>query len=162
MTDDQTNDGGPNDPATSTGRANDGSTAAFDCSICGKTALQLFLAASGEPEPADPAGMPPPATGWLRVESDLWQVWLRVSEHGEAAVPPVIDRDRLRTAMVRDDVAALYSINLEMTPNWCPTCAALYCRDHWRTWEVFDEEYPMFHDSTRGACPNGHERMLSD
>ena len=54
---------------------------------------------------------------------------------------------------------ALYAIDLELTPFYCPACRACFCGDHWQSGSIWDDG---FHDSSRGACPNGHERMLED
>lgn len=59
-----------------------------------------------------------------------------------------------------DDAAALFAIDQELVPWWCPECAASYCGAHWTHWSVFDDE--GFHDCIRGRCPHGHERMLED
>ncbi|MFN2510602.1 MAG: hypothetical protein ABR568_04070 [Pyrinomonadaceae bacterium] len=70
--------------------------------------------------------------------------------------------DTLRMAIADRDVRALHSLDLEYTPFFCPRCDAIYCGDHWETWDVFAEDDPHWHDSIRGRCPNGHERMLED
>jgi hypothetical protein len=45
-------------------------------------------------------------------------------------------------------------------PFFCPVCDKCYCGTHWKRWDVFDDD--GWHDSIRGACPEGHERMLED
>jgi hypothetical protein len=55
--------------------------------------------------------------------------------------------------------SVLYAINPEYAPFWCPKCRASYCSNHLRSFPVFDEG---FFDCTRGVCPKGHERTLSD
>jgi len=67
---------------------------------------------------------------------------------------------RVRAAMQQVDAAALYAIDFEFAPCWCPSCSASYCHDHWDRWDVFDED--GLHDSIRGRCPQGHERMIED
>ncbi|MEZ5101785.1 MAG: hypothetical protein R3C15_18705 [Thermoleophilia bacterium] len=63
-------------------------------------------------------------------------------------------------AAALDDAAALFALDLELVPWWCPGCAASYCGAHWSHWPVFDDE--GFLDCIRGCCPHGHERMLED
>lgn len=54
---------------------------------------------------------------------------------------------------------ALYAIDSEYVPFWCPRCPASYCGRHWETWDLFDDG---FFDEKRGRCPKGHERKLID
>lgn len=54
---------------------------------------------------------------------------------------------------------ALYAIDAEFVPFWCPRCPASYCSKHWETWDLFDDG---FFDEKRGRCPKGHERRLID
>jgi hypothetical protein len=65
-----------------------------------------------------------------------------------------------QTALSEGDVQTLYTIDIEFTPFYCPRCQKCYCEQHWRYWDVHDED--GWYDSTRGECPVGHERMLSD
>lgn len=58
------------------------------------------------------------------------------------------------------DARALHTIDLELAPFFCPVCDKCYCGGHWKRWDVFDDD--GWHDSIRGACPEGHERMLED
>ena len=57
------------------------------------------------------------------------------------------------------DVAALYALDPELAPFFCPRCGANYCGEHWRAYDVFEDG---LHDSIRGECPSGHDRMLED
>jgi hypothetical protein len=66
----------------------------------------------------------------------------------------------LRAALRDRDVRALFAIEAELAPFWCPPCEAAYCGAHWARWPVFDDD--GWHDSIRGRCPEGHERMLED
>lgn len=54
---------------------------------------------------------------------------------------------------------ALYAIDSDFVPFWCPRCPASYCSRHWETWDLFDDG---FFDEKRGRCPKGHERKLID
>lgn len=65
-------------------------------------------------------------------------------------------------AIAAGDARALFAADPELAPWWCPECALSYCGEHWARWDVFDDEEPAFHDSIRGRCPQGHERMLED
>ncbi|HEX9083402.1 MAG TPA: hypothetical protein VF836_01580 [Gemmatimonadaceae bacterium] len=58
------------------------------------------------------------------------------------------------------DARALHKIDLELVPFFCPACDKCYCGVHWKRWDVFDDD--GWHDSIRGACPEGHTRMLED
>jgi hypothetical protein len=70
-----------------------------------------------------------------------------------------MDLDRIRRAIAAGDPIALFAINEEYAPSWCPTCGATYCADHWL---VSVEHDQGFYDLTRGRCPEGHERILDD
>lgn len=69
---------------------------------------------------------------------------------------------KLSSAILSGDPKAVYDYDLEFVPCYCPTCDAVYCKDHWHHWVKFDEVEPWWFDSFRGRCPNGHERMLQD
>jgi hypothetical protein len=68
----------------------------------------------------------------------------------------------LRAALSGDDARALHALDVELAPFYCPDCDATYCGEHWVRWDVFDDDDPGWHDSARGRCPHGHERMLED
>jgi hypothetical protein len=57
------------------------------------------------------------------------------------------------------DPRALWALNAEWAPFYCPECRACYCRSHWREAMEFDEG---FYDCTHGTCPRGHTRLLDD
>ncbi len=58
-----------------------------------------------------------------------------------------------------DPPLALYALDPELAPFYCPECRRAYCKDHWQTLNVFDGDAL---DAIRGTCPRGHERMLDD
>jgi NMD protein affecting ribosome stability and mRNA decay len=68
--------------------------------------------------------------------------------------------EAVRRAIAAGDAAALYAVDLEYAPFFCPQCSASYCGEHWLRWDVFDDD--DWHDSVRGLCPERHERMLED
>ena len=70
-----------------------------------------------------------------------------------------VPTDKAAAAIEADDAAALFAINPEYAPIWCPRCTASYCGDDYRSWVTFDEG---FYDATYGVCPEGHERELDD
>lgn len=67
--------------------------------------------------------------------------------------------EEVAAALETGNAAALYALDREYTPFWCPRCDASYCRDHFQTYEVYDDG---FFDCIRGVCPEGHERTLAD
>jgi hypothetical protein len=69
---------------------------------------------------------------------------------------------QLRAALDAGDARGIFELDPEFTPFYCPACDASYCAEHWDRWDVFDEDLPDWHDSIRGRCPYGHERMLED
>lgn len=71
--------------------------------------------------------------------------------------------ERVREIILAGDAARLHEFNLEVASFYCPECRAYYCGEHWAHWDVFDDDDGFFwHDSIRGRCPLGHERMLED
>jgi hypothetical protein len=42
---------------------------------------------------------------------------------------------------------------------YCPICDKIYCWEHYKAEEVFDDG---FYDCTYGTCPVGHKRMIDD
>ena len=67
--------------------------------------------------------------------------------------------DRLRAIFLRGDWRALYQLDREWLSSYCPTCDVNYCTAHWDKYDEFDDG---FYDCTRGTCPRGHKRVLSD
>lgn len=112
---------------------------AFTCSRCGASAGVVALVAG--------------ARGCEIVRTSFTSVLtLPVASHTVA---------RYREAIERGDAAALHAMDFEVTPFFCPACEACYCGDHWLRHDVFDPD-DGWHDSIRGTCPQGHERMLED
>lgn len=94
------------------------------------------------------------AQGWMVVvESFVCRQHQRIHE------PPA---EALRDAVAAADVREIHAMDVEWAPFYCPHCGRVYCGECWRTWEVFDEDFPPWVDQVRGVCPEGHERMLSD
>jgi hypothetical protein len=77
-----------------------------------------------------------------------------------SAVVPAKTFDRLHAAIAAADARELHALDLEYAPFYCPKCDASYCGEHWKRWSVYDDD--GWHDSIRGSCPDGHERMLED
>jgi hypothetical protein len=80
----------------------------------------------------------------------------QVTHVGEA------DAAALHAALTRADAEALYRLDLELAPFYCPDCRSTYCGECWRSYHVFDDEMPGWLEETRGVCPKGHDRMLVD
>ncbi len=73
------------------------------------------------------------------------------------------DFGRAREIILAGDARGLHEFDLEVACFYCPECRACYCGDHWAHWDVFDDDEDfLWHDSIRGRCPFGHERMLED
>jgi hypothetical protein len=70
---------------------------------------------------------------------------------------------RVQRLIEAGDIAGLYEFDLEVASFYCPACRSSYCGDHWARRDVFDDDEGFtWHDSIRGRCPRGHERMLED
>lgn len=117
-----------------------GASARFTCLLCGREAGAIELSGS-------------PQDGEIR----------RASVTSVLTQPVTSDAYRkIRAALRSATPRALFEVDPELVPCFCPTCDASYCGDHWTRWDVFDEDVPAWHDSIRGSCPRGHERMLED
>lgn len=67
--------------------------------------------------------------------------------------------EQLQNLFRRGAWRELYQLDPEWLSSYCATCDVNYCRDHWETELEFDDG---FYDFTRGVCPRGHERVLTD
>ena len=114
--------------------------ATFPCGICGREAGVIRLRAG---------------RNTLEARRESWPSVLILPLRGALL-------DSVREALAARDVPALFALEQELTPFYCPTCDASYCSDHWDWWVVWDEEWTIWRDSVRGRCPKGHERMLED
>jgi hypothetical protein len=109
----------------------------FDCSVCGQEAGTIEIDGT-------------------EVRRGPWP--------GAITWPDSPLTEPLRVALEAGDVAGVYALDPELAPFWCPECAVVYCSAHWQSWDVFEDEpgLGLWHDSIRGRCPRGHERMLED
>ena len=114
--------------------------ARFTCDVCDREAGHIQLAGS-------------PSSSQVRRTSFTSTL---------TAAVPAEQFSALRSAIEQGDARRLHGLDLEYAPFFCPQCDAIYCGAHWKTRDVFDEDDPSWHDSIRGQCPKGHERMLED
>lgn len=71
--------------------------------------------------------------------------------------------ERILSIILAGNIQELHKFDLEIASFYCPDCGACYCGSHWARWNVFDDEEGFtWHDSIRGRCPLGHQRMLED
>ena len=112
----------------------------FACSLCGKEA------------------------GVIRFHREAGRTEVRRESWPGVLIQPVGGAmlAELEAALAARDVPAIFALEQELTPFWCPMCSASYCSDHWDWWDVWDDEWAGWRDSVRGRCPQGHERMLED
>jgi hypothetical protein len=110
---------------------------AWGCEICGGAAGSIELDERGE----------------ARRETFTSTLTLRMADAAAG---------KLQAALAAGDACAVYALDPELAPWWCPACRKSYCGDHWQRSDVFDEQEPGWHDCIRGRCPEGHERMLED
>jgi hypothetical protein len=77
----------------------------------------------------------------------------------ESFTSVLTQRETPAARAVIGDARALYELDLELAPFYCPRCDRSYCGEHWASADVFEDG---MHDSIRGTCPEGHERLLED
>lgn len=132
-------------------------SATYLCGACGNVASTVTLVPPGQPDPRltpEPPGVPPGI-------STVFTRWSQLSIDGgpvSVTIGPVPMED-VAIALGAANAAALFAIDPELAPFWCPECGASYCREHYRSFEVYDDG---FFDRVRGVCPKGHERTLED
>ena len=136
-------------------------SATYLCGACGAVASRVTLVAPGQPDPRltpEPPGVPP-GVGTLFSSLFPGDAQLSIDGGPVTITHGFVPADRVAVALGTGDAAALFAIDREYAPFWCPRCGSSYCRDHYRAWAVYDDG---FFDCYRGVCPEGHERMLSD
>jgi hypothetical protein len=107
-------------------------------------------------DPPDPDGRVRPTGAGVRVECGTFDLWTAVGEVGAGGASLA---ELIRTG----DAAGLHRISRELVPFYCATCAATYCSVHWQTWDEYDADYPGgWYEGTRGRCPEGHVRLITD
>ena len=117
----------------------------YTCGACGETASTVTLVAPGRPDPR--FGRVVPRGSQLAIDGGPISITL-------APVPA----EQVAAALESGDAAALFAIDPEYAPFWCPRCAAAYCPDHYVTKQVYVQGFPL---SVSGVCPKGHRRMLN-
>lgn len=136
-------------------------TATYLCGECGNVASTVTLVPPGQADPRltpEPPGAPPgismlladvaPGSGQLSIDGGPVSL----------TVAPV-SFSKVSVALATGDAAALFALDREYAPFWCPKCAASYCGEHYRTSTLYDDG---FFDCINGVCPNRHERTLED
>ena len=136
-------------------------SATFHCAVCGNVAAIVTLVEPGRPDPGltpEPQGVPP-GVGSILSSAFGDQAHLSIDGGPVPVTHGFVPVERCAAALEAGDTAALFAINPEYAPFWCPRCGVSYCGDDYRSWVTFDEG---FYDATYGVCPEGHERELDD
>lgn len=110
----------------------------FLCAACGKIAGTLWLEEVGES---------------LQLIRETFTGRLTLPLDPKARV-------KINQWLRERNAKALHDFDFEIASFYCPSCDLNYCREHWSARDVFDDD--GWHDSIRGTCPAGHERMLED
>lgn len=136
-------------------------SATYLCGACGKVASTVTLVEPGQPDPKltpEPPGVPP---GVGTLFSSIFPDEAQLSIDGGPVSTSLgfVPMEEVTIALRTGDAAALFAIDREYAPFWCPSCGCSYCREHYRSWAVYDDG---FFDCFQGVCPKGHERMLGD
>jgi hypothetical protein len=130
----------------------------FTCHQCGDEAGRLTVYAPGEAVPGRGGNEVGQLKSRLDNDSAGRARLAMVSGLGDVTFSE-FNLDATIAAIAAGDAKALYAIDLEFVPFWCPSCHRSYCARHWETWDLFDDG---FFDEKRGRCPKGHERKLLD
>ncbi|HYH81917.1 MAG TPA: hypothetical protein VEX86_19070 [Longimicrobium sp.] len=113
--------------------------AEYACAACGAVAGRVEVVRS------------PTGAGNRLVLSVFASMWEEAS--------PTATYAHAAEALRGGDPRALWSLNSEWAPFYCPACDACYCRAHWVEQVEFEDD---FYDCTHGTCPRGHTRLLDD
>src|SRR5690349_3885005 len=106
-------------------------SATFFCDACGEPAGSLELVAT------------PGERAVLRVEGPAAQATFYLDGVDATA--------SIQQAMSADSAAdALYRLNIEYAPFYCPECQRNYCRACWQLTPSFDDDFPGWYDCTYG------------
>jgi hypothetical protein len=127
-------------------------SATYLCASCGEVASTVSLIPPGQPDPG-------PSTSMILGSAFPDRARLSIDGGPVSVTYGFVPEDSVAAALESGDPSALYAINFEYTPFWCPSCGVSYCDEHYRSWITFDDG---FYDATYGECPQGHERMLDD
>jgi len=120
-------------------------TATFPCGVCGSVASTVTLVAPGRPDPR--LGTVLARGAQLSIDGGPVSITL-------ALVPA----ERVASALESGDAGALFALDPDYAPFWCPRCKLAYCRDHYEAKQVYVAGFPT---SVRGVCPRGHKRTLN-
>lgn len=131
-------------------------SATFLCSVCGMPAATIRTSRPGEPQ----------GTGWLLGQMTADRNGVTVSglsgEHWELVEDP--ERFEVLEAILAlqpPDPHRLHAEFSRLARFYCHHCRAVYCRDHWKAFTVFDPDMGS-PDWTEGECPRGHVTLLDD
>ena len=130
-------------------------SASFVCAACTRPAATVQLIPPGLPDPRfspEPPGVPPGI-------ASIFIEHYRVSIDGGPVTVTHVASQAAQSAVHAADPEALYSLDREFAPFWCPKCRDCYCETHWSLEEIYDE---AGWDYTLGTCPRGHRRKLID
>lgn len=120
-------------------------SAIFRCGACDTVAATVTLVAPGRPDPR--LGTVLARDAQLSIDGGPVSITL-------APVPA----EQVEAALASGDGAALFALDPEYAPFWCPRCKASYCREHYAPQQVYVQGFPI---SVRGVCPKGHKRVLN-
>jgi hypothetical protein len=129
--------------------------ARFTCAICGREAAHLTLVPRGIPSPSRPDHDMLAAFGH-RLVIDAGRLSTTTGAPGK------LDAPGFARTLASADPAAIFAIDREFAPFWCPRCSAIYRAAEWRIWDVWADDHPSWWEELKGSCPNGHVRMIYD
>ena len=106
-------------------------SATFPCAACGNVAATVILVEPGQPDPRltpEPPGVPP-GVGSILSSALPDQAYLSIDGGPVPVTHGFIPVEKCAAAVDAGDAAALFAINPEYAPFWCPRCSASYCGD---------------------------------
>lgn len=131
--------------------------ASFPCERCGNVAARIALVPRGGFDPTDVGREPVVDAPRYVIDAPGFGLSHALLPGGAAPTVP-----QIAVALADRDVTALWDLDPEYVPMWCPSCRAVYCADDWTLWPVHADDMPGWFEELRGRCPAGHERRIYD
>jgi hypothetical protein len=136
---------------------NAGGIYSFTCSSCGEIAATIELVDGSLPLNVGSGPHHEDMVITFGPELRMRLTWLGVSSG-----PVSAEVAQLLASDEELDPLVLSGHDWELGAFCCRQCSRNYCSKCWRARPIFADDYPGWHEETRGTCPEGHDQRLED